>query len=282
MFNQQDVFDLITDIAKKDNRIECVLLNGSRANPNSMKDQFQDYDIIFSTKYVNEFVKDKEWHKQFGDTLIMQTPDYHPEKNYYKVFGYLLQFKNMIRIDLRLMHPDYICEYIDDAYSKILLDKTGDYNSFNFNKESQMYYTKLVSEYEFNKIINEIYWVSTYVIKGIARKDFMYAEYMLSNPVKTEFIKLIKQFILSEKDIKEYNFGKVNQRILEYEGINADFIKIHCNNSLETVEENIKYIIEKTHHITIKISKKQGFRYNKEEYEAVKFYMANILSTKDD
>lgn len=152
-----------------------------------MKDQFQDFDIIFVTRHINEIIKDKDWHKQFGDILIMQEPDFELDRKHYSVYGYLMQFRDMTRIDLRLMHPDSILNYINDAYSIVLLDKTGNYQSFNFNKE-EMYLTKVASQYEFNKNVNEIYWVSTYVIKGIARKDFMYAEYMLANPVKMRLL----------------------------------------------------------------------------------------------
>lgn len=281
MRTEQQIFELIFEIAKLDDRIEAVLLNGSRANPNSVKDQFQDYDIIFATRHINDFIKDKDWHKQFGDILIMQEPDFELDKKHYNVYGYLMQFRDMTRIDLRLMHPDSILNYIDDAYSKVLLDKRRNYQSFNFNKE-EMYVTKVATQYEFNKIVNEIYWVSTYVIKGIARKDFMYAEFMLSNPVKNAFIELIKQYILSKKDLEEYNFGKVNQHILEHEEIKDGLVKICCNDNLKSIEENIKLIIEHTNELATKISLKHDIKYNKAEYDAVKFYMVNILKTKDD
>ncbi|WP_414052615.1 aminoglycoside 6-adenylyltransferase [Macrococcus animalis] len=281
MRTEQQMFELIFEIAKQDDRIEAVLLNGSRANPNSVKDQFQDYDIIFATRHINDFVEDKEWHKQFGEILIMQEPDFEEAKKQYKVYGYLMQFQDMTRIDLRLMQPDSILEYIDDAYSKVLLDKTESYQSFNFNKE-EMYVTKVATQYEFEKIVNEIYWVSTYVIKGVARKDFMYAEYMLANPVKNAFIELIKQYILSKKDLEEYNFAKVNQHILEHEEIKDSLIKISCNDSLESIEENIKLIVEQTNELATKIALKQDIKYNKAEYDAVKFYMVKILKTKDD
>lgn len=103
----------------------------------------------------------------------------------------------------------------------------------------------------------------------------MYAEYMLANPVKNAFIELIKQYILSKKDLEEYNFGKVNQHILEHEEIKDSLIKICCNDSLESIEENIKLIVEHTNELATKISMKRDFKFNKEEYEAVKFYMCN-------
>ncbi|NJH66430.1 streptomycin resistance protein [Staphylococcus agnetis] len=276
MRTELEIFEMILNIGEQDERIEAILLNGSRANPNSVKDKFQDYDIIFSTYYINEIIKQKDWYKQFGDILIMQEPYFRIDKKQYDIYTYLMQFQDMTRIDLRLMNPDYISSSMDDAYSKVLLDKTGEYQAFNFNKEYEMYVTKLATQNEFNKIINEIYWVSTYVVKGIIRKDYMYAEHMISIPVKTAFIELLKQYILTFNFLKEFNFGKVNQRVTEHQEIKDILMKINCNNSLEAIKANINYIIEKTNELAIKISGKQGFKYNKAEYEAVKMYINNL------
>lgn len=74
----------------------------------------------------------------------------------------------------------------------------------------------------------------------------------------------------------------MNQHILEHEEIKDSLIKFSCNDSLESIEENTKLIVEQTNELATKISLKQGIKYNKAEYDAVKFYMVNILKTKDD
>ncbi|GGI00961.1 aminoglycoside 6-adenylyltransferase [Mammaliicoccus vitulinus] len=55
MRSEKEIINLILDIAKKDNHIECDLLNGSKANPNSMKDKFQYYDFIFYKVYLQDY-----------------------------------------------------------------------------------------------------------------------------------------------------------------------------------------------------------------------------------
>ena len=42
MRTEQEMMDLIMDVAKKDERIRAVYMNGSRTNPNATKDIFQD------------------------------------------------------------------------------------------------------------------------------------------------------------------------------------------------------------------------------------------------
>ena len=47
MRSEQEMFDLILNTAKEDERIRAVMMNGSRANPNAPRDCFQDYDIVY-------------------------------------------------------------------------------------------------------------------------------------------------------------------------------------------------------------------------------------------
>jgi hypothetical protein len=48
-------FDLILDVAKADQRIRAVYMNGSRANPNIKKDKYQDYDIVYVVTETESF-----------------------------------------------------------------------------------------------------------------------------------------------------------------------------------------------------------------------------------
>lgn len=50
MRKEQEMFDLILQVAKENEDVRAVILNGSRANPNAPKDQYQDYDIIYTVK----------------------------------------------------------------------------------------------------------------------------------------------------------------------------------------------------------------------------------------
>ena len=45
--SDHDIMELILNTARKDDRIRAVILNGSRANPNTVPDRFHDFDIIY-------------------------------------------------------------------------------------------------------------------------------------------------------------------------------------------------------------------------------------------
>lgn len=59
MRSEKEMYDLILDIAKRDERIRAVYMNGSRANPNIKKDIFQDYDIVYVVTETKTFIEDK-------------------------------------------------------------------------------------------------------------------------------------------------------------------------------------------------------------------------------
>jgi aminoglycoside 6-adenylyltransferase len=61
MRSEQEMMDLIINVAKEDERIRAVLMVGSRANPSVPKDKYQDYDIIYFVKDVTPFYNNTEW-----------------------------------------------------------------------------------------------------------------------------------------------------------------------------------------------------------------------------
>ena len=56
MRSEEEILTLIINVAKTDERIRAVLLNGSRANPNITKDKFQDFDIVYIVNEIKTFL----------------------------------------------------------------------------------------------------------------------------------------------------------------------------------------------------------------------------------
>lgn len=188
-----------------------------------------------------------------------------------------MQFQDMTRIDLRLIKPEFLEDYLDDAFSKVLLDKKNKYLDYSFERSS-LYETKQLSEDEINKILNEIYWVSTYVVKGIARNDIIYSEFMISNPIKNAFIKLLKQKILIERELDSLSFGKLDKDILQYITDKDQLLKIFSNKSLKDIETNLRFLLDETNQMAKYISINRKLNLNQGEYQSAMKFMNNILS----
>ena len=51
------MYDMLLQIAREDERIKAVYMNGSRTNRNVPKDIFQDYDIVFVVSEIKSFIE---------------------------------------------------------------------------------------------------------------------------------------------------------------------------------------------------------------------------------
>ena len=123
MRNEQEMYNLIMSIARSDERVRAVILNGSRANPNAQPDIFQDFDIVYIVTDIASFRHDLDWHKQFGESMIMQRPDemQEPPLGDDSHYTYLMQFADGNRIDLTLYPIEKFAQYQADSLSVLLL-----------------------------------------------------------------------------------------------------------------------------------------------------------------
>ena len=71
--NEQEMFTLIEQIARGDERIRAVIMNGSRANPNAPRDLFQDFDIVYVVTELSSFTADHTWIDRFGARVAPDT-----------------------------------------------------------------------------------------------------------------------------------------------------------------------------------------------------------------
>ena len=67
--------DKVLEVAKNDDSVRLVVMNGSRVNPNIIPDGYQDYDIVFYVDNYHVFLKDLSFISKFGEILVKQTTD---------------------------------------------------------------------------------------------------------------------------------------------------------------------------------------------------------------
>ena len=177
MRTEQEMFDLILDFALKDERVRVVTMNGSRANPNAPRDDFQDYDIVFVVTEMASFLADDAWLDYFGERVIMQKPDameLFPSDDRSR-FAYLMQFEDGNRIDLTLLPLQELEPYLkEDSMLRVLLDKDGRVPALPESSDKD-YWIKRPTPGMFDDCCNEFWWLSAYVAKGLARDELPYA-----------------------------------------------------------------------------------------------------------
>jgi len=193
MRTEQEMMGMILDFARQEGRIRAVTLEGSRTNLNVPRDHFQDYDITFLVTDMSFFVDDLNWIDHFGERIIMQKPEamsmFPPDLGNY--FSYLMLFTDGNRIDLTLVPLEEKESYREsDKLLQVLLDKD---NCLDLPPATDVdYWVKRPSAEFFADCCNEFWWVSTYVAKGLWRKEILYAMDHLQLYVRPMLMKMLE------------------------------------------------------------------------------------------
>ena len=149
-------------------KVEAVAMSGSRTDTKAPKDEFQDYDLVYVVDNLDNLTRDISWLDQFGKRIIEQ------EVNLGHRRLYLILFEDGNRIDLTLCPKDHINEWVDsEAGFTVLVDEKDLFESYSPNP--QRFWISPASKTDFEKSCNEFWWVSAYVVKGIYRKQVIYA-----------------------------------------------------------------------------------------------------------
>jgi aminoglycoside 6-adenylyltransferase len=178
MRSEQEMMQMLIDFAVHDQRIRLVTLEGSRTNKNILPDKFQDYDISYFVTDLDSFNENDLWLDAFGHRLFMQKPEdmelFPPELGNW--FSYLILFDDGNKLDLTLIPLEEVEEYFadNDGLVQVLLDKDGLVKQEVVASDRQ-YWIKKPTAREFDDCCNEYWWVSTYIVKGLARKEILFA-----------------------------------------------------------------------------------------------------------
>lgn len=203
MRTETEILDLILNIARADERIRAVVMNGSRVNPSARRDIFQDYDVVYYVTEVAPYRGNKDFIRPFGELMILQTPedmgDPPPDNDGH--YTYLMQFLDGSRIDLSLDPLERIPRVPDDSLAVVLLDKDGRIPPLPAPSDS-VYLPKKPTPQQFHDCCNEFWWVSAYVAKGLWRDELTYTKEMLDRVVREEMLKMLTWYYGTQTDFQ--------------------------------------------------------------------------------
>lgn len=226
MRSEQQMYDLILDYAKSEERIRVVTLEGSRTNRNIPADRFQDYDITFFVTDMYGFTADDAWLDVFGERLILQKPEdmeLFPAEE--KGYSYLMLFADGVKMDLTLLPLELLEEYFTwDKLVELLLDKDGRVQDPPVPTDED-YHLQRPTARMFDDCCNEFWNTVPYVVKGLCRREILFAIDHLNEVVRKELLRMISWRAGAERGFgfsagKNYKFlekyvsGELWQRLL--------------------------------------------------------------------
>lgn len=238
MRTPEEMMRLILDFARGNDHIRMVGMEGSRVNPNIPKDEFQDFDITYFVDDIDEFTKDDKWLSYFGDILMMQKPEdmelFPAEEEGY---SYILLFTDYNKLDLTLLEKHHLSRYLnDDKLRVILLDKDGELQP-EIVATDEEYWIKKPSARGFDDCCNEFWNVTPYVVKGLCRKELLFAIAHL-HIMRNELLRMISWKVGLEYGF-HFSVGKNYKFIEKYipKELWEELLRTYCLGSYEMMWE---------------------------------------------
>ena len=279
MRTEREMYDLILETAKEDERVRAVYMNGSRTNPNVAKDKYRDFDIVYVVRETESFLADRNWISVFGKTAIVQEPDRNDmgwgiELDLLPSYTWLMLFEDGNRIDLCIKTPACAVEnYLSDTLCIKLLDKDGLLPQIPEPNDS-LYHVKKPSEAQYESCCNEFFWCLNNVAKGIVRDQLPYAWRMYHQVVHAELEKMVEWYIAAEYDfsVSTGMWGKYFKKYLS-----IDLYEKYCTTYSDADHANLWQAVfngcDLFRSLAVKVGAHLGYLYNEKDDEGTMRYL---------
>lgn len=261
---ETEMLDLILQTAKTI-QVEAVAMSGSRTDTKAPKDEFQDYDVVYIVDDLDNLTSNLSWLEQFVKRLIEQ----HVLLDQRHL--YLMLFEDGNRIDLTLCPKEHIKEWVDSEAEFIVLeDKKGLFESYS--PSPKRFWITPATETDFEKVCNEFWWVSSYVVKGICRHQVIYATDHLYGICQQELLKVLAWQVASDKGTVDV--GKNYKYLFHYLPAEKEneFSNLLDFSSVERLTQSLFATMELFHKEVQSFAQKMGFDYDKEVAERMVEY----------
>ena len=273
MRTETEMFDVILQTAKVI-QVEAVAMSGSRTNPNTPKDEFQDYDVVYIVEDLDGLAADLAWLERFGKRIIEQ----HNVLDHRRL--YLMLFEDGNRIDLTLCPKEHIKEWVDsEADFTVLNDPQGLFAPYA--PTPKRYWTAPANAIDFNKSCNEFWWVSAYVVKGIRRKQLIYATDHLYGICQQELLKLLAWQVAADKGTVDV--GKNYKYLFQHLPAEKEkeFKSLLDFSDQKNLAKSLFATMDFFHKEAQAFSRKTGFHYDKKTAEKMMEYAEERLETNE-
>lgn len=285
MRKEQEMYQLILQVAIEDKRVLAVYMNGSRTNDNAVRDIFQDYDIVYVVNDTQPFIEDKSWIDRFGERLFMQYPDENP---YYpsdkeNTYGWLMQFADGNRLDLTVETLSHAREHIaDDRLCKVLLDKEHCLPPVGASTDVE-HWVQRPSLEQYLSTCNEFWWCLDNVAKGLWRQEIPYVQDMLSFPIRKQLERMLswKIGIVTNFSVSMGKSGKYMYRWLTTQEWKT-YLETYASGDVDEIWTAVEKMCGLFTDTAVWVGKKMNYAYNHVEGNNCQAFLEHVKKLPKD
>lgn len=276
MRTYDDLYNQIMDFARQDDRVCAVGIQGSRSHENSRIDEFSDLDIVFLVQDFRTFIDDPYWVDGFGERLITQYPEdwyTHPfDLSTTTRYVYLMQFRDGLRLDLTLVSTED--EQLESLRLKILLDKDGTFTEKQIQPEC--YEMDLPDEKAFRDTVNEFWWLTLYVNKGICRKE-LHTAWTFYNALLAQTDRCLVWLLHTQKKDAGKFMGKLD-KVLDEDSMQR-YLSLYPKMDLKDMVEKQYLLMDYFELISNQLAYALGYEIPREDTQGIRLMIQKRLES---
>jgi aminoglycoside 6-adenylyltransferase len=219
---ESDVLGRLVAWGESDETVRALVLTSTRARDDGSADLLSDYDVIVVVSDAAAFVADDAWTKAYGRPLVRWGDES-------ELFGETTFFRGVfyddsIRIDYtiwprpvadRVTGGTALPDDLDVGY-RVLLDKDGVTSRWPA-ATFRAHVPEIPTRAEYDALLEEFWWDTTYVAKGLWRGDVVFAKFALDYDVKLVALRRLLEWRI-ELDhgwsVRPGAYGKGLERLL--------------------------------------------------------------------
>ena len=275
----------IINWAEINSNIRVVLLTSSLVNPLAPVDDLSDLDIELVFENNEKYVENNLWLNNFGTPIAMIEEDETSFDGKHAMK--MLLYEDGVKVDFKLYSKSNFVEEIQekelpydwDIGYKVLVDKEG--LTRDLKKPSyQASIIKKPTESQFQALLKDFWWDTTYVSKSLKREDLFYAKYMSEQIRENYLTSLIEFYIASQHDwnVTTNKHGRLFKQYLSPEM----WTKIEATFSGSDIQENWKALfimMDLVNEMGIFIAEKLNISYPQKLENDIRKYTRDLKSS---
>ena len=177
MRNLDKELQKVIKFAEDNDNIRGLVLQGSYVNDNAPIDEFSDLDTLFYVKDVNEFIHDLSWKNYFGE-VISEWGDKWEMQDGLAGYTRLTIYSDGFKMDFGFQTVE-LAKYANNMeLYKVYLDKDNIIPNPEVTDERKFYVKKPTNE-EFQGVLTDFFFDTSYVVKTIYRDEIFFNQYMM-------------------------------------------------------------------------------------------------------
>lgn len=189
--HEQEVVDQLVAWGRAQPLIRAMILTSSRTRPDEPVDLLSDYDLILAVSEIRPFAFDDGWISKYGRPMVR----WGDQSEMYGLATYFrgVVYQNYVKIDYsiwpvelleRMAAASHLPDGLDVGY-RVLLDK--DQRTAGWKPPSyRAFIPARPAEAEYQALVQEFWWGTTYVAKSLWRDELVFAKWMLDQDLKLE------------------------------------------------------------------------------------------------